>query len=154
MSSNIETVEQDIVTLLQGISYLATAAGGTAKGASDPKTFFTFANSIAPPAAIVVFDGEKATENKAIGASIQESQMYWTIYLVAASFSIESEGRLGTTGAYMMVDDVIAALEGKIVNTSPHVSKLMYVSSERFDVTDVSVVYASRWRTDFYRTGA
>jgi hypothetical protein len=153
VASSIETVEANIVTLLQGITYFdptMSSDPGTVRGVSDIKTFLDL-TTVPPPAAIIVFDGEKAKHEEVIGASIQQTTFFWSIFLMAASFGGQNENRVQI---YQMIDDVVDALEGQLVGPIPTMSKLFYVGSARYQVLDTAVVYESRWRHQFVRTGA
>ncbi len=152
MASVIEQVEADIVTALQTISYFdptMTPSPGTVRGVSDIATFLDI-TTVAPPAAIIVFDGEKAKPNEVIGYSLQETMFHWTIYLISAGFGGDNENR---AQAYQMIDDTVDALEGVIVSTDP-AAKLFYVGASRDRVLPEAVVYQSRWRHAFTRSGA
>jgi len=154
MPSNIEQLEALIVAQLKTVSYLAPNAGGTVRGVADIKTFLDL-TTLEPPTAIVVFDGEKAGKDETIGRVTQQTTWYWTLYLVASSFGTDGEGRLGATGAYQMVDDVVAALEGFTLTIPPdsNTTKLIYIGAARFNVEDTAVIYEVRFRHQFLRQG-
>jgi hypothetical protein len=108
--------------------------------------------STTPPSAIVVFDGEKAGKWETIGRTLQQTTFFWTLYLCASSFGTDTEGRLGTQGAYQMIDDAIAKLEGFPITTPDgQQDKLVYIGAARYHVGDTVVIYESRWRHQFVR---
>ena len=149
--SVIETVESAIVAQLQTVATLAPNAGGTVRGVADIKTFYDL-TTLEPPSAIVVFDGEKAKPDQTIGKATQQTEMFWSIYLVASSFGTNSEGR---SAVYQMLDDVVLALEGfPIVVPDVIATKITYVGTARYHVGDTVVIYESRWRHQFLRQEA
>ncbi len=153
MSSVIETIESAIITLAQGISYLSPSAGGTLRGVADIRTFMDI-TTVAPPGVIVVFDGERATEDMAIGGAVQQTELHWTFYVIAQSFGGDGEGRVGTVGAYQMIDDLIEALEGKEIYVDNVLMKLFYKGAIRAMNPAQSpsvVIYEVKFRHQYQR---
>lgn len=151
--SVIETVESAIVTQLKTLDAFDPNTGAVVRGVSDIATFINL-TTLEPPSAIVVFDGEKAKPDMTIGKVTQETQMFWTIYLVASSFGTDGEGRLGI---YEMIDEVSASdgLEGFVIDFPGVIkTKLTYIGSARFQVADTVVIYEARFRHQFLRQGA
>src|SRR4051794_8694654 len=129
--SAIPTVEATIVTrLLDHVSALNPENGGTCRGVADIQTFIN-STALPTPAAIVVFYGESAAPNLVIGSARQETSLTWDVFVVSRTFNVSGEGR---AGAYQLIEDVIAALQGFIVSTQP-LSKLFYVDSSYFAIT-------------------
>jgi hypothetical protein len=151
MASEIERLEKNIAALLAAVPYLTAANGGTILGAGDVKSLLDLTTQM-PPAAIIVFNGEIATKNETIGATLQASTMEWSIFVVAESYAVAGEGRLGTVGAYQMIDDVLATLEGKLISLV-EVARLFYVRSRRYNVTTNAVIYEMVFRNAYLRTG-
>lgn len=152
MASVIETVETQLVTLVSTIPYFATEVGGSVRGVTDIHTFLEL-STVPSPSAIAMFDGEKADDNVTIGHSTQKTSMHWSIFLIASSFSAASEGRIGSVGTYQMLDDVVSAVEGQLVALPNENTKFMYLGAEFFGVNKTQVVYRSRWRNEYIRTG-
>ncbi len=150
--STISAVEAAIVAQLQaGVPALSANAGGTVRGVADVQMFIDL-TTLEPPAAIVVFDGEKARPDMTIGKATQQTDLYWAIYLVASSFGTDSEGRVT---AYNLIDNVVTALEGFAINIPSLIStKMLYVGAARYHVGDEVVIYESRWRHQFLRQEA
>ena len=147
MPSHLETLETKYTVLLDAIPYLLPAAGGTIIAAADAATLFDLTTLIAP-AAVVAFDGEIATSSETIrDGAIQQSSMEWSIFVVASSFASAGEGRIG---AYQMVDDVIAAVQGKTLSLDPP-AKPFYVRSRRYNLTANTVIYQVTFRNQFTR---
>lgn len=147
MASEIERLESNYIALLQAISYLMEAEGGTIVAAAEAATLFDM-STLSSPAAVVVFNGEVARTNEALrDGAIQQSEMEWSIFLKAQSFAVAGEGRIG---AYQMVDDVILAVQGKTLSLVPP-SKPFYVRSRRYDLTANSVIYEVVFRNPFVR---
>lgn len=148
MAAIIETMEQAIVARLRTISYVEDA-----RGVADAKSFLDV-TTFAPPAIFVVFAGERAGKNEVIGATLQETTFLWKLYVIAHSFAPSAEGRLGTQGAYQMLEDVVGKLEGWIVDKSVTTSKMLLVGSQLYNVQDTSVAYEMTWRCNFIRQAA
>jgi hypothetical protein len=151
MASEVERLEKNIAALLQAVPYLASANGGTILAAGDVKSLLDLTTQT-PPAAILVFNGEVATRNETIGNATQATTMEWSIFLVAQSYATDEEGRLGATGAYQMIDDVLAALEGETISLV-QAAKLFYVRSRRYNVTANAVIYEMVFRCAYLREG-
>jgi len=149
MASEIERLEKNYIALLGAIPYLTTAQGGTILGAADAATLLDL-TTLSPPAAVVVFNSEIAQRNEIVGGALQQTSMEWSIFLVAPSFGAEVEGRLGSTGVYQMIDDALAALEGKVISLD-ETAKVFYVRTRRYNVTGNAVVYELVVRNAYLR---
>jgi hypothetical protein len=153
MAGEIARIEGNYVALASAVSYLLPQNGGQIIAAADPATVLSI-ETISPPGLIIVFDGEQAQgKNFAIGGAFQEGFQVWSFFLVAASFSDRGEGRSGAQGAYQMVDDLMAAIDGQIVSLEP-AARAFFVSERRYAVYQASVVYQVKFRNGFTRQGA
>ncbi len=151
MTSQISTVAANYVTLLETVSSLQTANGGLVFSVADPTPVLKF-ETISAPAGILVFDGEQAGKDMAIGGTVQRTDMAWSVFLLAASFDTRGQGVEGDTGIYQLIDDVLTAVNGRVVDMNP-VARAFYVSCRRFEVLQNVVVYQMRFRNQFIRHG-
>ncbi len=76
----------------------------------------------------------------------------WSIFVLAKSFTDDGEGRLGSQGAYQMIDDIHAALAGYGFDGLD--SKLFYFGANRFKVIDGRVIYEMTFRHHMIRLAA
>lgn len=156
----ITAIEANIVARLQAqIAYLSSAQGGTVRGVADVQTA-TQLDLIPPPAVLAQFASEDASAPMHIGTpSEQMSRMRFDLFCIARSFSTTGEGRvdsvaLQTIGAYTILDDVFAALEGyQLPSITNEASKLFYVGAARYGIDDARVIYVSRWYCSTLRRG-
>ena len=147
MASNIERIEGNFAALLEAVPQLEDRI---IRGA-DPRIVLEWAK-IPPPSAVIVFDAEDPAREVSAQSGVLQTGMRWSIYVVAASFAIEGEGRLGNEGAYQLVDDVIAAVHWQPLSIGPD-ARAVYNGAERHDVDTGRVVYRTRWRCQFLRGG-
>jgi hypothetical protein len=152
MASELERLGNNLVALLQAIPYLTTAQGGTILMAADPKPVLDFSN-LTPPWALLIFDDENAAKNDVLGGAFQQSAMVWSIFVGAQSFSLAGEGTLGPVGVYQMIDDVIAAVDGKVISLVP-IAKAFYVRCRRYNTLANAVIYQMAFRNAFSREQA
>jgi hypothetical protein len=147
MAGDIQRIETNYRALLEAVPYLDSAE---IRGASEVTNLLRFSN-LSPPAATVVFNGERARPDAALGdITVQESEMEWSIFITASSFGIEGEGRSGDVGIYQMIDDVLEAVNGKLLTVTP-TSVAYYVSSRRFDLSANNVTYEMVFRNAYIR---
>jgi len=150
MTSIIESLESNYTSLLSGISYLASASGGTVVAAADAATLLDIM-TISPPFAVIVFNGEIAGPSDRVGTgAVQQTEMEWSFFLGASSFAADGEGRLGTVGIYQMIDDVIAAVDGRALSLAP-LAKAFYKRARRYNITPNLVIYEVVFRNQFVR---
>jgi len=150
MPGELQRLETNYTELLEAVSYLTEAEGGTIIAGADPSLLLNF-GGLVTPFAVVVFNGESAAPTSAIRevGALQQTDMEWSIFLGASSFATSGEGRLGT-GIYQMIDDVIAAVQGKTLSVEPP-ARPFYVRSRRFNITANQIVYEVVFRNQFLR---
>lgn len=154
--SYIQPIEEDVVAqLLAQISYLSPGRGGTCEAVADIETAKRMLN-VTPPAAYVKYNGEDANAPKNVGPpSHQVSRFKFRIGVVAMSFSSQGEGRVDghhDHGAFGMLDDVFAALEGYVLPHAPTTSKLFFVGNSEPQIDGLRVTAESYWYCDVTRT--
>ncbi len=145
MAAHIENMEIAIVNRVREIAYLDTV-----RAIADPKMFLSV-ETMPPPAVLVVFDGERAGRDETIGHVLQQTQLLWKTYIIANSFGQSAEGRLGTHGAYQIIEDVIDKLEGFLVDDDVTTSKMLLVGTSMVNVSELTVIYEMIWRNNFIR---
>lgn len=155
MPAEIQAIESALVALAQAVPYLATSVIAGA----DPRMMLSFGSpDIIAPAVVVVFQGERVSDGngpggvQAYGGSTAQSVMEWSLYAISTSFATDGEGRLGDQGCYQMVDDLIAAIDGRLVSADPD-AKAFYVGCRRYDLNDSRIVYEISFRNQFIRQG-
>jgi hypothetical protein len=155
--SDISLNENAILALLSAaVPYLLTANGGTLVAVGDPALALLWQH-YTPPAAVLAFSGSvlKQTDSKVIGQAVFEEFNHWELYLIAASFGPQGEGRTAQLGtdpdAYKMIGDARAALYGKTSMNSPIAVKVYPANPPvvRWHVEDSRVVYKLALRTNW-----
>ncbi len=148
-TSLIETTEAGIVARIKDQVTSLSQAPGECRGINNVASVMTLA-SMTTPSALVAFAGESASESPmAIGDPSARLEWRWSIFVVAKSFTDEGEGRLGTLGAYQLIDDIFDALQG--YGFSGTETRLFYVGARRFRVIDGRVLYEMTFRHHMIR---
>jgi hypothetical protein len=122
----------------------------TCRGVGDLLTALNPNGTVIAPAVLVVYSGERAKPSETIPRITQETEIQWSCYVFAQSFSSDEEGRLGVYG---YIDQLLTALQGFPVAANIN-SKIEYVSATRSQITSTWVIYEVRFRHPVVRMSA